>query len=65
MAKFYPRKVIRGIIYKRCGRCREYLPTTEFHPFRGPSYDHLQGYCKDCNRNYKKHHKLGDREDQA
>lgn len=50
MAKIIPRKVIRGIIYKQCGRCREYLPTTEFHPYRGSSYDHLQGYCKKCER---------------
>ena len=57
MAKLIPRKVIRGIVYKQCGKCHKYKPTTEFHPHRRAKPDYLQSYCKECelinNRKYK------------
>lgn len=48
MSKLIPRKVIRGVIYKRCGRCLEYKPTSDFHPHRTRKPDFLQSYCKEC-----------------
>ena len=57
MTQMVPRKVIRGVIYKQCGRCRKYKPTTDFHPHRTRKPDFLQSYCKECevenNRKYK------------
>ena len=45
------KKVIRGVIYKCCGRCHEYHPESEFN-LSAKSYDHLQGYCRSCNIAY-------------
>ena len=47
-----PRKVIRGVIYKKCSLCEQYKPTTEFWPCRTRT-DHLQNYCKDCKLQYQ------------
>ena len=53
MAKRIDRKVIRGIIYKQCSRCREYHPESEFNR-RHDTSDHLQCYCRVCNAEYCK-----------
>lgn len=34
---------------KRCGRCKEWKPLTEYHKHRSTP-DGLQNCCKDCNR---------------
>lgn len=61
MPKRIPRKVIRGIIYKQCSKCRKYKPTSEFHPHRHCQSDELQYYCKQCKHDYmmeyRKEHK--------
>lgn len=51
MARRIDRKVIKGIIHKCCGRCREYRPESEFNRCT-KSPDHLQGYCRPCNVAY-------------
>ena len=51
MAKYIARKVWRGIIYKRCARCGEYKPESEFN-LRNSSPDKIQYYCKTCNKKY-------------
>ena len=53
--KLIPREVKRGVIYKKCGLCGLYRPTTEYWPSRSDSsVDHLQGYCKDCKIHYQR-----------
>lgn len=51
MTRRIERKVIKGIIHKCCGRCREYLPESEFNRCT-KAMDHLQGYCRPCNVSY-------------
>lgn len=51
MAKYIRRKVIHGIIHKRCASCGEYKPESEFN-LRNGSHDKIQYYCKVCNKDY-------------
>lgn len=51
MAKYIRRKVIRGIIHKRCASCGEYKPESEFN-LKNESHDKIQYYCKECNKDY-------------
>lgn len=51
MARTKQKKVIRGIIFKCCSRCGDYHPESEFN-MRADTADHLQYYCKECNREY-------------
>lgn len=48
----YDRKVIKGIIYKRCSRCKEYKPLTAFYPDRENIFDGRQRYCISCIKEY-------------
>ena len=41
---------------KKCARCQEYLPVTEFHSKRKGS-PVLFSYCKCCNSEYAKHYR--------
>lgn len=51
MGKIVDRKVIRGIIYKRCSCCNKYYPESEFNQC-AEHHDKLQCYCKQCNKDY-------------
>ena len=53
MAKHIARKVIRGVIYKRCACCGDYKPESEFN-LRNDTADKLQYYCQECNKAYCK-----------
>jgi len=53
MAKYVPRKVIRGVIYKKCSCCGDYKPESEFS-LKNASPDKIQYYCQTCNRAYCK-----------
>ena len=58
MSGLIPRKVKRGIVYKRCSKCKHYLPSTEFYPDRDRTPDYLQSYCKNCMHQYNTKRKL-------
>lgn len=61
MANYIARRVIRGIIYKKCSKCHEYHPESEFNRCTKAT-DHLQSYCRPCNVDYcKAWHKEHDR----
>ncbi len=47
-----PRRVIRGILHKRCGHCKQYKPYTDFALDNSKKIDHLQGTCKECHKYY-------------
>ena len=49
MAKYIERKVIRGVIYKRCACCGDYKPESEFN-LRNDTSDKIQYYCRACNK---------------
>ena len=49
MAKYIARKVIRGVIYKRCAYCGDYKPESEFD-LRNDTADKIQYYCQECNK---------------
>ena len=49
MAKHIARKVIRGVIYKRCAYCGDYKPESEFN-LRNDTADKIQYYCRECNK---------------
>lgn len=49
----YERKVIKGIICKKCPICGQWIPETEFHKAINAS-DGKQGYCKRCKALYCK-----------
>lgn len=51
IVNFVNRKVIRGIIHKKCGYCGTYVPETEFHVEHN-RWDDRQGYCKKCKAIY-------------
>lgn len=53
MAKYIERKVIRGVIYKRCACCGDYKPESEFN-LRNDTVDKIQYYCRTCNKSYCK-----------
>ena len=53
MAKYIERKVIRGVIYKRCACCGDYKPESEFN-LRNDTSDKIQYYCRACNKSYCK-----------
>ena len=53
MAKHIARKVIRGVIYKRCACCGDYKPESEFN-LRNDTTDNIQYYCRECNKTYCK-----------
>lgn len=53
MAKYIERKVIRGVIYKRCACCGDYKPESEFN-LRNDTVDKIQYYCRACNKSYCK-----------
>ena len=53
MAKHIARKVIRGIIYKRCACCGDYKPESEYN-LKNASPDKIQYYCRACNKSYCK-----------
>lgn len=53
MAKYIARKVIRGVIYKRCACCGDYKPESEFN-LRNDAVDKIQYYCRECNKTYCK-----------
>lgn len=53
MAKHIARKVIRGVIYKRCAYCGDYKPESEFN-LRNDATDKTQYYCRECNKTYCK-----------
>ena len=53
MARHIARKVIRGIIYKRCAYCGDYKPESEFN-LRNDTADKIQYYCRECNKTYCK-----------
>ena len=57
MSNFIPRKVKRGIIYKRCSKCKRYKPTTDFYPDRNRTPDYLQNYCKQCTKDYQNNYR--------
>lgn len=40
----------------KCGRCKQYLPPSHFHPSRKSSTG-FQSYCKDCAREYKRNYR--------
>ncbi len=40
-----------GRIYRRCGKCKEILPLTNFHRKKRTRYN-IGGYCKACNSDY-------------
>lgn len=46
------RKVIRGIIHKKCPICQMWIPETEFNKNIGQS-DDKQGYCRRCQLLYQ------------
>ena len=45
MAKHIARKVMRGVIYKRCACCGGYKPESEFN-LRNEAADKIQYYCR-------------------
>ena len=51
MAKHIVRKVMRGVIYKRCACCGVYKPESEFN-LKNASPDKIQYYCRACNKSY-------------
>ena len=51
MANRKERKVIKGIIHKKCACCQAYKPETEFDIWR-VAWDNRQNYCKRCQRTY-------------
>ena len=51
MAKYIERKVIRGVIYKKCACCGDYKPESEFN-LRNDATDKIQYYCRACNKSY-------------
>ena len=53
MAKHIVRKVMRGVIYKRCACCGDYKPESEFN-LRNDTADKIQYYCRECNKKYCK-----------
>ena len=53
MAKHIARKVIRGVIYKKCAYCGDYKPESEFN-LRNDAADKIQYYCQECNKAYCK-----------
>ena len=53
MAKHIARKVIRGVIYKRCACCGDYKPESEYN-LKNASPDKIQYYCRACNKSYCK-----------
>ena len=53
MAKYIVRKVIRGVIYKRCAYCGDYKPESEYN-LKNASPDKIQYYCRACNKSYSK-----------
>ena len=50
------RKVIKGIIHKRCPLCNQGLPETEFNK-KTASMDAKQAYCAQCALLYQRWHK--------
>lgn len=40
-------KFIKGIEHRRCQKCQEYIPVTNFYKRSAGKY---QGYCRDCSR---------------
>ena len=53
MAKYIERKIIRGVIYKRCACCGDYKPESEYN-LKNASPDKIQYYCRACNKSYCK-----------
>ena len=53
MAKHIARKVMRGVIYKRCACCGDYKPESEYN-LKNASPDKIQYYCRACNKSYCK-----------
>ena len=53
MAKHIVRKVMRGVIYKRCACCGDYKPESEYN-LKNASPDKIQYYCRACNKSYCK-----------
>lgn len=45
------RKVIKGIIHKKCSCCHTYVPEAEFH-IEYKRFDGRQAYCKKCKKEY-------------
>lgn len=43
------------ILGKRCAMCHRYLDHSQFHASRNAA-DHLQSYCKVCQRRYREKH---------
>jgi Autographiviridae endonuclease VII len=52
-------KVIDGIQQKRCSRCKEYKPTSEYHVSKKASSG-LHTYCKECVVEYSRERYLKD-----
>ena len=50
------RKVIRGIIHKKCPLCNQWLPETEFNK-KTASMDAKQSYCIKCSLIYQRWYK--------
>lgn len=49
-------KIINGITYKRCSKCKEWKPITEFCKHKSHK-DGLQDYCKDCKKDWYENNK--------
>lgn len=47
----HERRVIRGIIHKKCPICQQWVPETEFHKST-INGDAKQGYCRKCKSLY-------------
>lgn len=47
------RKVIKGIVYKKCPKCSQWLPLTEYHQ-RSAVSENKQCYCKPCALQYNR-----------
>ncbi len=50
------RKVIKGIIHKKCPLCNQWLPETEFNK-KAASMDSKQSYCTRCALLYYRWHR--------
>jgi len=60
MANRKERKVIRGIIHKRCGSCGIYKPETSFDICRA-AWDNRQCSCIWCQRRYLRSWRIANR----
>lgn len=45
-------KVIKGILFKRCPKCRGFVEMTKFHR-KHENPHNKQSYCKKCNAIYQ------------